>query len=479
MAVDVRGFVGEPDEFAGLYRVSNDLERKKAQQQQLKKESVARQDASTKFVTNYLDDKAKFTGTKYDPYTHELTAKALNQAMELIQKGASDTEVLTAINPLVDKAARYSNNAQLYSQNKKQALDRVKGVNGIDLQKLADQMDKSAFEGKDISEVDPTLDYADMVLRNGDVYNTDSFDEYKKNAKWVPMDGYGTVKYTDAKGKMNKSKIEITAPEFATSEKDADGNHIGFVPKFKYVNDGDIALLHDFGKGNEKVRVLTDDAFSGLPDASKAFLRQEAHKYADQHGKDYTDPSVGLLAKAIGYTVLKSRTSGSFKPVTETKEAPAPRISINMPSESAVRTQTSINDLHKSLDNEGVNSEGKIDVSQYVNGVTFLTNSKGKRISQPNVFFDPKDKTFTYTDDDGKKETVSFEKFKSIATPVNGASDIKFIEGFRSYNRNSDKVAPEPPKKQSFLEGLLAPIMSGIKTAKRDAPVSSKKKLSW
>jgi len=104
MAVDIRGFVTDEQDFDGLNKLTNNLERKTAMQRQLDKEAESQKASSTKFLTNYLDDKDKFTGTKYDPNIHEYVGTALNQGMDLIRKGADINDIMMAITPLVNKA---------------------------------------------------------------------------------------------------------------------------------------------------------------------------------------------------------------------------------------------------------------------------------------------------------------------------------------------------------------------------------------
>lgn len=468
MVLDLSGFVTKEQGWEGLSNLTNKLEYRKQQQAKAQEESNATKAASIKFFTNYLDDKAKFTGTKFDPYTHELTANALNNAMDLIKQGANNTEIMTAITPLVNKAIQYSLNAQQYAQNKKQQLELLKNVKGIDLQKVSDQMDKMAFEGKPIDQVDPTLNYADMALREGDVFTPEGFDEAYKNAKMNTT--VGVVKNTDSKGRMNKSKVKLIGQDYLVSEKDADGNHVGFVPKYEIATDGGDPLIHKFeteqGNVDAPVRLLDRDLFDRLSKPEKAYVFQEARKYAKANNIDLSSKQAENFARAIAYDEKKSRQSGTFETVEEQKAAPAPRITIKVGdgmSKSEQAQAQSANDLKIALDSEPEESDGRINVSRYINGVTFLTNSKGKRISQPEVFFNPKDKTFTYTDDEGNDETVSFSKFKSIATPVNATGDLKFLEGFRSYKRDA---APQPEKKEEKKTGFVSTMKGWLQKGK-------------
>lgn len=444
MPLDVSGFVSGPDTFEGLDRLSNTLYNQRQQKYHMQLQREGKAAASTKFFANYLDDKEKFTGTKYDPLTHQLLSDSLSDAMSLIKQGAQDTDIMAAISPKVNRANKYSLNAQTYAANKKAYIDRLfqGGAKGIDKEKLNSAIDKEAFpEGVDISKVDPNINYGDMALKNGDVYNTEGFDEsFTKAPKNTEV---GTIKYTNKKGGMEREKVKLTAPYYAISEKDADGNHIGFVPKYQTATDEGNPLLHQFetehGKVNAPIRLFDKDLFEALPPNEKAYLLQETRKYAQQKGVDLSSKQSENFARALAYDEKKARINGTYEHVDETKENPIKIYNISKPTQVEIKAAITRDDLHKGLDETPVDENGKIDVTPFLGGITYLTNSKGKRISQPNVDFNPTDKTFTYKDNEtGEDETVSISKFKSMASTSNPAADMSFLDAFKTYNRKSE-----------------------------------------
>lgn len=460
MPLDLSGFVSAPDTFEGIDKLSNTLVHQRQQKLYAQQQKEARSAASTKFVTNYLDQKAKYTGTQYDPINHQLLSDALGQSMDLIKQGADTTDILAAISPLVNKASDYTLRAQQYAENKKNYIDKLKGTKGIDLEKLSSEIDKQAFpQGVDVSKVDPTVNYGDMALKNGDVYNSEGFDDaFTKAPKNTEV---GTVKYTNKKGGMERDKVKLTSPYYAISEKDADGNHVGFVPKFQEATEEGNPLIHTFetehgGKADAPVRLFDKDLFEAMPANEKAYLLQETRKYADQKGVHLSSVQAEHFARALAYDEKKARINGTYEHVDETKENPAPRISVHVTTQGEKKAAITQADLHQALNEQPADTEGKVDATPYLGGITFLTNSKGKRISQPNVTFNPADKTFTYTDNEtGQPETVSFAKFKSMATSSNPQSDLGFLEGFRTYKRNSNKTIEQPavePKKKTFFD---------------------------
>ncbi len=478
MAYDLSGFVSKPQKFEGLSNLADNLRTNTALEQKSKQDAEGKKSASTKLFTNYLDDKAKFTGTKYDPYTHELTANALTQAMDLIKQGANDSDIMTAIAPLVNKANQYSLNAQGYAAKKKEALDRVKGVKGIDLQKLSDEMDKQAFEGKDISTVDPSLDYADMALKNGDVYTAEGFDEAYTKAKMNT--NVGTVKHTDKKGKMSKNKVKLVGQDYLISETDADGNHTGFVPKYQIATDGGDPLMHKFqtdqGMADAPVRLLDKDLFDRLTPSEKAYTLQEARKYAKANGVELSSKQAENFARAIAYDEKKSRQSGTFETVEETKAAPQIKVTVNSGGTVGEKKQAvTDSDTHKALDETEADANGNLDVTPFLGGVTFLTNSKGKRRSQPNVTFNPSNQMFTYeipdpdyTGDDYDaapiiKKQASLAKLKTMAKTNNSPADLSFLQGFGTYKRGKEDKKPEQQQAEEKPTGFLGGLFNTAK----------------
>jgi len=235
MPIDVRGFTIPESDMQGLDRLTNNVERRNVMQQRAAQEAESKKAASTKFFANYLDDKDKFTGTKYDPYTHALTSDALNQAMELVKGGANDSDILAAISPLVNKASVYTQNAQQYALKKKEALDHIKGIQGIDAQKFSDAYDNTAWAGKDPTQVDPNGNYADQVLSNADVYTPEGFQEHFKNAKRNTT--VENVQRTNARGGTTRSQEEISGETYLVPDYDAKGDFVGMVPKYQTLQD--------------------------------------------------------------------------------------------------------------------------------------------------------------------------------------------------------------------------------------------------
>lgn len=474
MPLDLSGFVSPPDTFEGLDRLSNTLYNQRQQKYHLQKERQAKDAASTKFFANYLDDKEKFTGTKYDPINHQLLSDALTDATGLIRQGADVNDIMAAISPKVNRASQYTLNAQTYAANKKAYIDRLRsgGAKGIDIEKLNSEIDKQAFpEGVDVSKVDPNINYGDMALKNGDVYNTEGFDESFKNAPRNTE--VGSIKYTNKKGGIEREKVKLTAPYYAISEKDADKNHIGFVPKFQEATDEGNPLLHQFetehGKVNAPVRLFDKDLFDAMPPSEKGYLLAETRKYAQQKGVNLDSKQAENFARALAYDEKKARINGTYEHIDETKENPVKIYNIQKETQAEKKAAITRGDLHKGLDETPIDETGRIDVTPFVGGITYLTNSKGKRISQPEVMFNPTDKTFTFKDiETGDKETVSISKFKSMAATSNPATDMGFLEAFKTYNRNSDNKIDKTKEAKGAIDKFMGLIRNVFPSSKKE-----------
>jgi len=484
MAIDLHGFVTPEQDFQGLDKLNYNLQRKNAMAAQAAKDASAKKTASTKFFSNYLDDKQKFTGTKYDPYNHELYSEAIGQAMDLVKQGVNDTDILAAINPLVNKIGQYTQNAQQYALTKKQAMDTVGKIRGVDAQRFSDAYDKLAWEGKDPTQVDPNGNYADQILRTGDIYNDEGFREHFEKSKRNSITE--NIQRTNSKGGTTRSMEKISAESYLVPDYDQKGDFVGMVPKYQTIQDGGKDLIGKFhtdkGMVDAPIRALDDGEFDILPPSSQAYALQEARKFATEKGIPVGDKRVELLAKSIAYDKMKPFQSVTHETIDNKKDAPAPRYTFNMgggketQGDKKIRVMTE--DTKTSLDKEPLTEDGKIAVDEYMGGVKYLIGGKGTQEYQEGLLYDPKDHTFTFPNPEtGQPKTVSFEKFKSMATSANPNTDMNFIEAFRNYKRNSgeqnvsaETSKPEPTGFLKTTKSFFDRIVNGKPPEKATQP---------
>ncbi len=369
---DVSGFVAPISNYEGLYKIGDDLRQKNYHDAQMKQDAAGKKDASLKFFTNYLDDKDKFTGTNYDPVKHRLIASALTQAVDLIGKGATDADIMTAISKPVSQAVQYDFAAKNYAASKKKFLDDVDAV-GIDKTKLAQQMDENAFyeidpttgqkvEKKDFASINPDATiYADKALREGNVYNSGGFDKVYKDADNIQS--ISKFKRINSRGGYDAGDFEVTTKNYLTPNIDPKTQKIDdsqpFVPKYQTVADDDAALVHTFNQDGKNVtapiRVLDNTVFNNLPNSAKAYALQEARTHLIGKPDPITgkpirpdDPRVEMFAKAVAYDELNSdlRKSGVIKKVETNKATPIKNITNINNGGGKGTAETTINDVY-------------------------------------------------------------------------------------------------------------------------------------
>lgn len=357
--LDVRGFVVPEDNYAGLYKMGDTLQRNRYRKEAEAERKQGQQLADTKFIANYFDPKEFLTGSPLDPQSQSLLDKAYKQALDLNKQGANLAQVMGATAPLVNQLNEYMVKGKHFNEQKKIALQEAGKIKGIDANKLSAEMDKMAFPinpqtGQvDFANFDPNTNYADLALRNGEVYNNQGFDDFIKTAKLNTS--VGQAKSINSKGGYVKHKAELSAPNFYTSETDADGNHIGFVPAYEVATDDNGEHLYEFTnedgtKTKAPIRLLDKAVFNDLPPDAKGYVLQEARKYAKEHGVELNSVQAENLARAIAYDELnsKSKKYGTVKNIDETKAAPTRNITnVNVGGKGSYGTN--INDLYQRI----------------------------------------------------------------------------------------------------------------------------------
>lgn len=336
-ALDVSDFISKPNQYGGLYAAANNLEQQNERKDRLQLRADAHRNSLMSSLLSMADPKDFFTGTPQDPIITQGINNILQKGAKLItdNPGLTADMLYTGIANDVNKISTASQNLKQVAAQKKMYNENLKAHKGIDMDKFNQQFNQQAFlnpDGslKDLSNIDPQQDYGDYTLRNGEIYNNSGFDEFAKNAEKNTT--VGRIKTTDPRGGMKLFKSELTSPNYLVSEKDKEGNHTGFVPKFEISTDNGIEQLHEFQnedgtKTTAPVRVLSQDVFHDLPADAKAYLLQEARKHAKDSGLPINSTQVENFARAIGYDELNSASKkwGTVKTIEEQK---APQIKV-------------------------------------------------------------------------------------------------------------------------------------------------------
>lgn len=329
MPLDLQGFVAPVSKYEGLYKVGDDLQKNRLREEKEKQDDAANQMASSKYIENTLGKSQLFTGTPYDPIVSHLIAKGTSQFLEMSKNKVPFPSAQLAIQPIIDQIRNYTVNAKDYQIQKKSVLANARGIKGIDQAALSAEMDKTAFPVDpktgipDISQYDPNTDYADQVLKNGNVYNNEGISDFVGKAGKTTDNK--NIKRYNANGGMYQTKADLTRPSFMQPEKDEKGVTTGFVPKYEIATDGDKELLHDFGeKGMHPVRMVTDEVFNSLPNTAKAYILQEVKKHASDAKIPINSAQAETLAKAMAYDELNNsgKNFSSIKNTSAQKENP-------------------------------------------------------------------------------------------------------------------------------------------------------------
>ena len=477
MALPVDRFVDPSQDFAGLYRYSGRLEQNRLRQEQEKQAAAGRKAASDKYFANYLDPKEWFTGTVADGVIHNMIGEALGQAFKLSGEGASDNQIFTAISPIVNRANEYYAKAKNIQLQKKQALESVGGVKGIDKLKFSSAFDDEVFmetdpttgvkKMRDLSLIDPSQNYADAVLKNRDIYTPEGFDEFISKSKSVT--GNLSTKVTDAKKGMRAVKLSVTAPEYMEPvivngvfqqkfqprhEVFTDNGEVVEEPEFDI--DGNPVIGSNGQQSKTPVKMVTkDDWLPLLRNAGTgAYLRQEVKKYANKLGVDPSGPQAEHFGRALAWKLIDQSTQsrGTYSEAVEQKAQPI--IINNNNSGTTSKTPAQI-DLREYPDVAG----GGKDITNLMQGIKVTGLPNGKTLLAEKVYYNPVNQRVTfkeYAERDesgaiitgGGEKTVSLTTFLQNIKSNNPGTDMRFLEGLRNPITGAAPTQDATPKQQ-------------------------------
>lgn len=451
MALNLDGFVTPEQKMEGLYRATDTLERRRYREDQLAQQKEGKRASSLNFLNSYLDKKDYFTATPHDPELVNRLDKLLTEGATLANQGADGNTIKMALSPGVSKLNEYYTKAKLISEQKKQTINHLKLIPGIDVDKFSNEFDNAAFydtdpktgerKVKDISTVDPTLMYGDQVLKQADVFNNKGIDDFvAKSGKEKRVEDIYRYNKT---GGLRRTKAEMVAPSYMTSDKDKQGVHTGFVPDYEIATDENQPILHKFkgesGEVEAPVRMVTKEFFSSLPDNAKGYILQETRKHAKENRIEVSSQQSEMFARALAYDELK-QSAKNYSTVNELSviDKPSPQeIRINLgyaPYGKTGGSETPTIDLTEYQDT----SYGK-NITSLMQGVKVTGLPDGKTLLAENVEYNPETKRVKYKeyvsqDEQGKygkgqEREVSITKFKQDIKTNNPGIDMKFLDG--------------------------------------------------
>ena len=472
MALDLSGFITEPDKFEWIGKIGENLAAnraakvataKLAQEEANKKE--VKKEAESKYFTKYLADQYKFTGNAFDPIIRKQIEDATAQVQSLISQNAPFSTINDVALNSVKRISDYSYKAQAYDKSKKETLAQFNGLAGVNYNNLSNASDEEAF-AKGPDQFDASQNYVQIAAsKYPKIYNTEGFADFAKTSGKV-KEGV-TVATKDASGKSVKRNLTVEKPAYLISEKSADGTHNDFVPKYQIAQDADGDIIGQFftDKGVEKhpIRMLDDEIFQSFLSNPKlapmyGYAFQEANKYAKAHSIPSGDPRIKSLAKAIAYDELNLPTN---KPTSvmqgETVIQPQVNVSVSggKPTESEKKEQADVQSLIKTLSSKTPDANGFYDATSILGSIPLITESGTTAKKYKNIKFNPETQTITWT--------------PSLATlpPMTMSVD----EAISSVNSESDKAKLRRLKsivvsKPTTTEKIKAGVQKAVKSVK-------------
>lgn len=347
--LDVENLIVKPTDQSGLYHIADNLEKNQYKQAELAQQQQARKAATATYLTNLTDKKDYLSGTTYDPIIVKSLQGAMQQGMQLVDQGASASQIAMALGPSIAKINDYSVKAKLIDQNIKDGVGKLKQYTGYNPEALSSEAKKAAFyddkgQLKDIDQVDPNTDWIGNVIKNNPdkVITAQGLDEFAKN---TPMSkAFSDITTYDANGAKTKIKAHLTGQNWLVPEVDNNGVTTGLVPKHDIATENGNPLLHTFTDENGKetkapVRLLDEGTFDNMmqqrPDVAdfiRSQVKQHIGEYTGADGKtiDIGSPQAKMVARAFAYDDLNRRKTASIEHVADLNKPTSQQLNIRM-----------------------------------------------------------------------------------------------------------------------------------------------------
>lgn len=324
---DVSNFIIPESKQEGLYYIAKQLGEQQQAKAKAAKEAEKNKMVASKYVQNLVGNKHLYTGTPFDPLADQKVNTILTTANDMIGKGADVNEVTTAILPLIDEWNQYATSAKDYQTHVKESFSALGNAPGVDKKALRKKMDELAFPidektgMPDVTKYDPNLNYADLALKEGDVFTNEGLTEFITKPTKIRDSKDATLTKSD--GSSMRTRVDIVHPPIMIPENI--GGKITFTPPYEIATDEDAEILHPDGEQKGKpIRLLSKDAFDTLPPNALAYIRQETRKLTQKNNIPLNSPQAEHLARAIAYQEISTigNQYSSYNPVTVKKEAP-------------------------------------------------------------------------------------------------------------------------------------------------------------
>lgn len=379
MAINLDGFVTPADNFSGIYKAGDTLERRKYREDQANLQREGKKNAAGTFLNNYLDKKDFLTGTNYDPEIVRQLQETIQEGAKLAASGADTPTLMMALGPKVNRLNEYSTKAKLIDQSIKDSVGKLKTYKGYNQDTLSDEAKKLAFyddkgQLKDISTIDPNQDWITEVvkLHPEKVTSGAGLDDFVAK---TPMSEYSKEVQTMFGGRKKNVKYDAKAPfymDIARDEKggiqtDLNGNPVGLDVEGETAHDDKNQIMVNPETG-EPYKVMAKASYNAImqhnPDIAD-YVRGQVNQHFKQTGEKIPEEGTAhwdLMARSILRDELKTRDKSFFKTQDrETKSAPATRIELGYPAyapkSSSGNSDTQLRNVYGKID-ELIEKEG-------------------------------------------------------------------------------------------------------------------------
>jgi hypothetical protein len=315
--MNLSGFSTEQQNFAGLHKLADS-----ARQDQYRSEErdhrpgLAQEQQKIRtgaFLEGFANPKDHLSGSPYDPEIVKGFNDMLQKGLQLAQSGADQNTILMALGPQAGQLTEYAQKAKVLNEQMNESLKLVGQIKSVDRGRFVEEFRNRAFfdvdpatgerKLRDISKIDPTKDYADEILRTGEVYTNQGVQDWLKGAKQEKV--VKDYTYYDKTGRMHRTKGEYSAPGFMIAEEDEKGAFKGFVPDYEKVTDEGEPMVHQWdlkdGKQDGNIRMIKQGVFDAMPKEVKAYYVQEARRFARENNLPVTDARAEYFARAVAY----------------------------------------------------------------------------------------------------------------------------------------------------------------------------------
>lgn len=488
MALDLTGFYNKPQEFGGLYQAAQQVQQSSARNQQLAQQREAKQLATSKFLTDYLDPKDRLTGTNYDPEIVNQLNQTLQEGAALASKGASTADIMMALGPKVNKINEYSTKAKLINQQIKQSTDRLKGYGGYNLGALEDEAKKMAFydekgQLKDISTIDPNTDWTTQATQHRPELVTTGagLDQFVNK---TPSATYEKTHQTAYAGRTRNVKYTATHPfweDLATDEKggvavDALGNPIGLdVVGSNMVGDDNKPIINP--DTNKPYQVMDKGHFTAImqhnPDVAD-YVRGQVNRHFKEAGAEKMpaegSPQWEMMARSILRDELKTRSKSSFKTIDKQSETGA-RVKVEIAQDPQMLQNTK--DYYEATRKEGGGAGGKVPkTTTYADVLTGIMNNEadystgdvvdvgGKKMVDVTALIPDlkytNDQVYKHVYKDPESNSMIFEKQNGEKTSVPEGKMFQFMNKHSGYNNLNPEYIRKTMEGSGFEGGRFA-----------------------